>query len=126
MAGQTHPVIDLPDDATFAAALSEQRLVMAMAVAALAGLVRGFSGFGGAMIYMPLVAALYDPLRECSAVVHVRIEGQAPTAEIIADFTSEEGEDVRVHELRVRALAKGNFEVHASTANDTLWVRPRA
>ena len=34
---------------------------MAMAVAALAGLVRGFSGFGGAMIYMPLVAAVYDP-----------------------------------------------------------------
>ena len=32
-----------------------------MAVAALAGLVRGFSGFGGAMIYMPLVAAIYDP-----------------------------------------------------------------
>ena len=54
-------MIDLPDSATFATALSEQRLIVAMAVAALAGLVRGFSGFGGAMIYMPLVAALYDP-----------------------------------------------------------------
>ena len=54
-------MIDLPDSATFAAALSERRLFMAMAVAALAGLVRGFSGFGGAMIYMPLVAAVYDP-----------------------------------------------------------------
>ncbi len=25
------------------------------------GLVRGFSGFGSAMIYMPLIAAIYDP-----------------------------------------------------------------
>jgi uncharacterized membrane protein YfcA len=54
-------VIDLPDSATFAAALSERRLFAAMAVAAVAGLVRGFSGFGGAMIYMPMVAAIYEP-----------------------------------------------------------------
>jgi len=54
-------VIDLPDSATFTAALSERRIVMAMAIAGLAGLVRGFSGFGGAMIYMPLVAAIYEP-----------------------------------------------------------------
>ena len=54
-------MIDLPDSATFAAALAERRIIVAMAVAALAGLVRGFSGFGGAMIYMPLVAAIYDP-----------------------------------------------------------------
>jgi hypothetical protein len=40
-------VIDLPDSATFAAALAERRIIPAMAVAALAGLVRGFSGFGG-------------------------------------------------------------------------------
>ena len=54
-------MIDFPDSATFAAALAERRLVLAMGVAALAGLVRGFSGFGGAMIYMPLAAAIYDP-----------------------------------------------------------------
>ena len=54
-------MIDLPDSATFAAALADRRIYAAVAVAALAGLVRGFSGFGGAMIYMPLVAAIYDP-----------------------------------------------------------------
>jgi uncharacterized membrane protein YfcA len=54
-------VIDLPDSATFAAALAERRIFAAAAVAATAGLVRGFSGFGGAMIYMPLVAAIYEP-----------------------------------------------------------------
>src|SRR5690606_12916793 len=30
-------------------------------VAALAGAVRGFSGFGSALIYVPLVAAIYEP-----------------------------------------------------------------
>ena len=30
-------------------------------MAALAGLVRGFSGFGSALIYMPLIAAVYSP-----------------------------------------------------------------
>ena len=54
-------MIDLPDSATLAAALADHRIYTAAAVAALAGLVRGFSGFGGAMIYMPLVAAIYDP-----------------------------------------------------------------
>jgi hypothetical protein len=54
-------VIDLPDSSTFVAALSERRFVMAVGVSALAGLVRGFSGFGGAMIYMPLIAAIYEP-----------------------------------------------------------------
>jgi uncharacterized membrane protein YfcA len=54
-------VIDLPDISTFAAALADRRIYAAAAVAGLAGLVRGFSGFGGAMIYMPLVAAVYDP-----------------------------------------------------------------
>jgi uncharacterized protein len=54
-------MIDLPDSATFAAALADRRIYVAAAVAALAGLVRGFSGFGGAMIFMPLAAAIYDP-----------------------------------------------------------------
>jgi uncharacterized membrane protein YfcA len=59
--GRRPGVIDLPDSATLAAALADHRIYTAAAVAALAGLVRGFSGFGGAMIYMPLVAAIYDP-----------------------------------------------------------------
>src|SRR3954469_18964990 len=58
---RTKSVIELPNSETFAAALAEPRIYAAMAVAALAGLVRGFSGFGGAMIYMPLIAAIYDP-----------------------------------------------------------------
>ena len=54
-------MIELPDSAAFAAALSERRFIAAAAVAGLAGLVRGFSGFGGALIYMPLVASIYEP-----------------------------------------------------------------
>lgn len=54
-------VIELPDSATFAATLTDGRFLVAAGIAALAGLVRGFSGFGSALIYMPLIAAVYDP-----------------------------------------------------------------
>jgi hypothetical protein len=73
-------VIDLPDSATFAAALSERRIVYAMAIAALAGLVRGFSGFGGAMIFMPLAAAIYDPRIAAVTILLADFASTAPFA----------------------------------------------
>jgi uncharacterized protein len=54
-------VIDLPDSSTFAAVLADRRFIAAAAISALSGLVRGFSGFGSALIYVPLTAAVYDP-----------------------------------------------------------------
>jgi uncharacterized membrane protein YfcA len=58
-------VIEFPDIATFAdvlaGVLADRRFLAATGVAAMSGLVRGFSGFGGAMIYVPLVAAIYEP-----------------------------------------------------------------
>lgn len=54
-------MIDLPDSATFTAKLADPRTYVAMGVSFLAGLVRGFSGFGSALIFVPLVSALYDP-----------------------------------------------------------------
>lgn len=41
--------------------LTEPRYWAVAGVAALAGLVRGFSGFGGAMMFMPLAGLLYEP-----------------------------------------------------------------
>ncbi len=54
-------VIEFPDSATFASLIADRRFAIAAGIAALSGLVRGFSGFGSALIYMPLVAAVYDP-----------------------------------------------------------------
>lgn len=54
-------VIELPDSATFAAVFADHRFLVALAVATTSGLVRGFSGFGSALIYMPLIAAIYEP-----------------------------------------------------------------
>ncbi len=54
-------MIDFPDNSIFAAALADPRFVWAVAASALSGLVRGFAGFGSALIYIPLVAAIYDP-----------------------------------------------------------------
>lgn len=39
----------------------EQRFLLAVAAAALAGLVRGFSGFGPAMVFTPVASAVYGP-----------------------------------------------------------------
>ena len=52
---------DLPFWPAFAAAAAEPRFLIALGIAALAGLVRGFTGFGSALIYMPLMSAVYSP-----------------------------------------------------------------
>ncbi len=73
-------MIDFPNSETFAAALAEPRIYAAIAVAALAGVVRGFSGFGGAMIYMPLVAAIYDPRIAAVTILVVDFVSATPFA----------------------------------------------
>jgi uncharacterized protein len=73
-------VIDLPNSENFAAALAEPRIYAAMAVAALAGLTRGFSGFGGAMIYMPLIAMIYDPRIAAVTILLVDLVSATPFA----------------------------------------------
>ena len=42
-------------------AVADPRFTAAVGIAALSGLVRGFSGFGSALIYMPLISAFYSP-----------------------------------------------------------------
>lgn len=51
----------LPNAETLTAVVADPRFALAMAVAVLSGLVRGFSGFGSALIYIPLVSAIYEP-----------------------------------------------------------------
>jgi len=45
----------------FKDAIADPRFAVAVGIAALSGLVRGFSGFGSALIYMPLISAVYSP-----------------------------------------------------------------
>jgi uncharacterized membrane protein YfcA len=52
---------DLPNFPAVMAIISEPRFAAAMAVAIISGLVRGFSGFGSALIYIPLISAVYGP-----------------------------------------------------------------
>jgi uncharacterized protein len=77
-------VIEFPDTATFAAALADRRFITAAAIAAMSGLVRGFSGFGGAMIYMPLVAAVYEP--RIAAVTLLLVDFLASTPFVFPEF----------------------------------------
>jgi uncharacterized membrane protein YfcA len=54
-------LIDFPDLSTFAATLADRRFIAAASVAVLAGILRGYAGFGSALIYVPLVASIYEP-----------------------------------------------------------------
>jgi uncharacterized membrane protein YfcA len=73
-------VIDFPTGSTFAAVSAEPRFYGALAIALLAGVVRGFSGFGSALIYMPLVAAIYDPRVAAVTLLLIDTAGSAPFA----------------------------------------------
>lgn len=54
-------MIDLPAAATFSAVVADPRFALALGIAVLSGAVRGFSGFGSALIYVPMMSALYGP-----------------------------------------------------------------
>lgn len=77
-------MIELPDSATFAAAFADRRFLAAAIIAGTAGLVRGFSGFGGAMVYMPLIAAVYEP--RIAAVTILLVDFLSSTPFAIPEF----------------------------------------
>ena len=54
-------MIDLPTAATFSAVVADPRFPLALGISILSGAVRGFSGFGSALIYVPMMSALYGP-----------------------------------------------------------------
>jgi uncharacterized membrane protein YfcA len=71
-------MIDLPDITALSAALADRRFLAAVAIAALSGFVRGFSGFGSALIYIPLVAAVYEPRIAATTLLLIDVVGSAP------------------------------------------------
>lgn len=71
-------MIHLPDSSVFAAALADRRFVAAAAIAALSGLVRGFSGFGSALIYIPLVSAVYEPRIAAATLLLIDLVSSTP------------------------------------------------
>jgi uncharacterized protein len=68
----------MPDYALFAAAVADHRFWVALGITVLAGVVRGFSGFGSALIYMPLVAAVYSPRVAAVTLLLIDTVGAAP------------------------------------------------
>ena len=73
-------VTEFPSLATFAAVFNDPRFFVALAIAATSGLVRGFSGFGSALIYMPLMAAVYDPRTAAVTLLMVDFVCSSPFA----------------------------------------------
>lgn len=62
-------MIPFPTYETFAALAADPRFPVAIGIGVLSGVVRGFSGFGSALIYIPLMAALYGPREAVTTLV---------------------------------------------------------
>jgi uncharacterized protein len=71
-------VLDSPFIAAIAAHLADPRLVAIACVGALGGLVRGFSGFGAALVYVPLVSAAYSPPIAAATIFLISLIFAAP------------------------------------------------
>lgn len=73
-------MIHLPDSATFFAVFHGSGFIAAAIVALTAAVVRGFSGFGAALIYVPLTAAIYTPQVAVASFVLIDFICVAPYA----------------------------------------------
>lgn len=71
-------MFDSPLFAAIAANLSDPRLVVIAAVGALAGVTRGFSGFGAALVFVPLVSAAYSPPVAAATIFLISLIFAAP------------------------------------------------
>jgi uncharacterized membrane protein YfcA len=54
--------MDLPTLATYSEIVADRRFPAAIGIALLSGVVRGFSGFGSALVFIPLMSAVYGPV----------------------------------------------------------------
>ena len=70
-------MLDL-DWSAFAPVVADRRFIAAVAIAALSGLVRGFSGFGSALIYIPLISAVYEPRIAAATLLLIDFAGSTP------------------------------------------------
>jgi len=98
-------VIDLPDLSAFTALFADRRIYAAIAVSMLAGATRGFSGFGSALIYVPLISAIYDP--RTAAVTFLLID--AATGIAVLPTVWRQANWREVLPLAVAAILAGQF-----------------
>ena len=73
-------MLELPTQETFALVLADPRFWFAVGISTLSGLVRGFSGFGSALIYIPLMASLFGPKVAAGTLVLVDFVSGLPFA----------------------------------------------
>ena len=73
-------MVDLPDASQFAALVADRRFILAVVIAAVSGAARGFAGFGSALIYVPLISALYEPRVAAVTILLIDFASGAPFA----------------------------------------------
>jgi uncharacterized membrane protein YfcA len=107
--------MNFPDIALFSDAVADRRFPLAVAIAMIAGLVRGFSGFGSALIHIPLIAALYNPRIAAVTILLIDFAGAAPLS--IREFPKCNWRDV----LPVAVVAALSIPVGALALT---WIEP--
>lgn len=73
-------MVDLPDASLFAALVADRRFILAVVIAAVSGAARGFAGFGSALIYIPLISAIYDPRIAAVTLLIIDLASAVPLA----------------------------------------------
>lgn len=68
-------MLDTLTSLPFTAVLADLRFPGIIACAVLAGTVRGFSGFGSALVYVPLMSALYSPQIAVGSLIMIDLAG---------------------------------------------------
>ena len=108
----------IPEYALFAAAVADHRFWIALAIAVLAGMVRGFSGFGSAQIYIPLIAAVYSPRVAAVTLLIIDALGTAP-------FTVRAFAYCTWREVLPMSIAAAIAVPYSSPASAMLSIRPQ-
>jgi len=112
-------LLELPTSESFALIFNDPRFWPAVAIATLSGLVRGFSGFGSALIYIPLMASLFGPKIAAGTLVLVDFVSGVPFA-IAARKTCEWKE---VTPLAIMAAIGVPFGTFLLIFADPIWLR---
>jgi uncharacterized membrane protein YfcA len=112
-------MIDLPDGAMFATAIADPRFAAAVAIAILAGVVRGFSGFGSALVYIPLMSAVYGP--QLAVPTYLVIDFATGLAFLAMIWRSAAWRDILP--MTAAALIGAQFGTAVLTYSDPVWLR---
>lgn len=112
-------MIDLPDTSTFVSVLADRRIWLAVVISGIAGAARGFAGFGSALIFVPLISAIYEP--KIAATTLLLIDSASGIPYAVKAFPDCDWRDVGP--LTAASLVLFPLGTFLLVAVDPIWLR---